>query len=48
MRRGTSVAPMITGGPTAYHVLAKPIGPICNLDCAYCFIARTEPKAVIK
>jgi uncharacterized protein len=20
-----------------FHVLAKPIGPICNLDCGYCF-----------
>lgn len=20
-----------------FHILAKPIGPICNLDCAYCF-----------
>ncbi|MBJ6922976.1 anaerobic sulfatase maturase, partial [Vibrio cholerae] len=26
--------------PTAkrpFHLLAKPIGPLCNLDCAYCF-----------
>jgi len=21
----------------AFHVLAKPIGPVCNLDCQYCF-----------
>jgi uncharacterized protein len=20
-----------------FHLLAKPVGPICNLDCAYCF-----------
>jgi sulfatase maturation enzyme AslB (radical SAM superfamily) len=20
-----------------FHILAKPIGPICNLDCHYCF-----------
>ena len=24
------------------HVIAKPIGPICNLDCAYCFYLRKE------
>lgn len=23
--------------PVAIHVMTKPIGPICNLDCAYCF-----------
>lgn len=20
-----------------FHALSKPIGPLCNLDCAYCF-----------
>jgi len=24
------------------HVIAKPIGPICNLRCAYCFYLRKE------
>ncbi len=24
-------------GPQGLHVVAKPIGPACNLDCAYCF-----------
>src|SRR5260370_1273657 len=24
------------------HVLAKPIGPICNLDCKYCFYLEKE------
>jgi len=23
--------------PVAFHVIAKPVGPICNLDCRYCF-----------
>jgi uncharacterized protein len=23
--------------PVAFHLLAKPCGPACNLDCAYCF-----------
>jgi uncharacterized protein len=26
-----------------YHILVKPIGPLCNLDCSYCFY--TEKKA---
>lgn len=25
-----------------FHVMAKPIGPICNLDCAYCFYLEKE------
>jgi uncharacterized protein len=25
-----------------FHVLAKPIGPICNLDCSYCFYLSKE------
>ncbi len=27
---------------SAFHVLAKPIGPICNLDCKYCFYLEKE------
>ncbi|HXQ29437.1 MAG TPA: hypothetical protein VN848_09220, partial [Gemmatimonadales bacterium] len=23
--------------PLSFHVLAKPTGAICNLDCKYCF-----------
>jgi uncharacterized protein len=26
----------------AFHVLAKPVGPICNLDCKYCFYLDKE------
>jgi uncharacterized protein len=25
-----------------YHVPAKPTGPICNLDCEYCFFLSKE------
>jgi uncharacterized protein len=32
----------MSGGPAAYHVLAKPTGPICNLDCEYCFFLSKE------
>ena len=26
----------------SFHVLAKPTGPICNLDCEYCFFLTKE------
>jgi uncharacterized protein len=25
-----------------FHVIAKPVGPICNLDCKYCFYLEKE------
>lgn len=28
--------------PPAFHVMLKPRGPICNLDCTYCFYLRKE------
>jgi uncharacterized protein len=28
--------------PPAYHVLAKPAGAVCNLDCKYCFFLSKE------
>lgn len=28
--------------PRQFHILAKPIGPICNLDCKYCFYLKKE------
>ena len=28
--------------PTAFHILSKPIGPICNMDCEYCFYLEKE------
>ena len=30
--------------PPAFHVLAKPSGPICNLDCTYCFFLEKEAQ----
>lgn len=27
---------------SGFHILAKPIGPICNLDCTYCFYLEKE------
>ena len=32
----------IHSAPRAFHVLTKPIGPICNLDCSYCFYLEKE------
>ena len=28
--------------PPAYHILAKPTGAACNLDCTYCFFLSKE------
>lgn len=28
--------------PAAFHLLAKPTGAVCNLDCAYCFFLSKE------
>lgn len=28
--------------PTSFHVMVKPRGPICNLDCAYCYYLSKE------
>ncbi len=28
--------------PAAFNVIAKPVGPICNLDCRYCFYLEKE------
>jgi len=28
--------------PANLHVMAKPIGPICNLDCSYCYYLEKE------
>ncbi len=33
---------MLTGGPPGFHLLAKPTGATCNLDCEYCFFLSKE------
>jgi uncharacterized protein len=34
---------VITGAaPRAFHVMSKPTGAICNLDCEYCFFLSKE------
>jgi uncharacterized protein len=32
----------VTGAPPAFHLLAKPTGAVCNLDCSYCFFLSKE------
>jgi uncharacterized protein len=34
--------PQITNAGRPFHVLTKPVGPICNLDCKYCFYLEKE------
>ena len=29
-------------GPRSFHVMTKPIGPLCNLGCKYCFYLEKE------
>jgi uncharacterized protein len=38
-----SVSPLFpAGAPRAFHVMAKPTGATCNLDCEYCFFLSKE------
>lgn len=37
-----SPTPALPTAPRGFHVLAKPSGPICNLDCSYCFFLSKE------
>ena len=34
--------PRPDNAPAAFHLLAKPTGAACNLDCAYCFFLDKE------
>jgi uncharacterized protein len=34
--------PTITAAGRGFHLLTKPVGPICNLDCKYCFYLEKE------
>jgi uncharacterized protein len=33
---------VLSGAPAAFHLLAKPTGARCNLDCDYCFFLSKE------
>lgn len=32
----------VTNVPRAFHIMAKPTGSACNLNCAYCFFLKKE------
>ncbi len=36
------ILPLPPNAPPAFHLLAKPTGAICNLDCKYCFFLSKE------
>ncbi len=39
-----AASPVLTvaGAPAAFHLMAKPTGAVCNLDCEYCFFLSKE------
>ncbi|MGB2634882.1 MAG: anaerobic sulfatase maturase [Candidatus Acidiferrum sp.] len=39
---GQSPWPAHAGSQRAYHVMIKPIGAICNLDCTYCYYLHKQ------
>jgi len=39
---GAAATGLPTAAPPAFHLLAKPTGSVCNLDCAYCFFLEKE------
>src|SRR3954451_20262445 len=41
-RTATHREPTTTAPPRAFHLLAKPTGAVCNLDCSYCFFLSKE------
>lgn len=39
---GSSLTDAAAAVPRAFHVMSKPTGAICNLDCEYCFFLAKE------
>ena len=39
---GAGAPDVPAAAPPAFHLLAKPTGSVCNLDCAYCFFLEKE------
>ena len=33
---------LVQSAPKSFHVIAKPTGAVCNLDCQYCFFLKKE------
>ena len=38
----STIPPSESHSPTPFHIMTKPIGPVCNLDCQYCFYLEKE------
>jgi uncharacterized protein len=38
----SSPAAQLPPAPTGFHLMAKPMGALCNLDCQYCFYLEKE------
>lgn len=36
------IMPTLDSPPQGLHLMAKPVGPICNLDCSYCFYLEKQ------
>jgi uncharacterized protein len=41
-RKKVGYTPAMGSVSNGFHVLAKPVGPICNLDCKYCFYLEKQ------
>ena len=39
---GAAALGLPAGGPPGFHLLAKPTGSTCNIDCTYCFFLSKE------
>jgi uncharacterized protein len=42
MSSASAVVLTIPAAPPSFHLLAKPTGAVCNLDCSYCFFLSKE------
>jgi len=42
MNASAAPAPASADTPQGIHLMAKPVGPLCNLDCSYCFYLEKE------
>jgi uncharacterized protein len=40
--RSPPLPPLSAGAPPGFHLLAKPSGSTCNIDCTYCFFLSKE------
>lgn len=41
-KKSTKPPPVAPWQTRPFHIMTKPVGPICNLDCTYCFYLEKE------